>query len=408
MGLKSKHIIFVPGLFGWGPNELGGLPYFGDGITAMEEQLKKKNRSDIKVHAVSCGPVSSFHDRACEVFAQIFGDKVDYDGKDRQHSKQAQHGVSSKDYSRKALVPDWSEENPVFLIGHSAGAHTCLQLQQLLADNFWDRPNRRSHANWVEAVICISGVLNGSTLPYMLGCDMESGLLTGPVGNFIGMGVQILGGLNRGLARNLFDWDLEQWVGSKATDLGDFIKTLENSQFAKGKDNLAYDLTLQGCQEANKRFKTNQDSYYLSVVTEQTFGVGLFKRERRPSLFMNPALTGGAFYQAAIVNFDKGRDPIEGWGTGDLTIDKWRENDGAVSSISQRYPFTGGDHPVGIEGFIKRQALEKGNWYYEKAESITNKSMDHLDVVFGHVTEPSLGDAHRLLYTELCNRLCSL
>jgi len=407
MGLKAKHIIFVHGLFGWGPNEMAGYPYFGKGITAMAEQLKANNRSDIKVHAVNCGPVSSFHDRACEVFAQIFGDKVDYDGKDKQHSNLAQHGVSSKDYSGKALVPDWSEENPVILIGHSAGAHTCLQLQQLLADNFWDRLQRPSNANWVEAVICISGVLNGSTLPYMLGCDPESGKLSGPVGKFLGMGVQILGGLDRGLARNLFDWDLEQWVGTETKDLPTFIKALENSQFAKGNDNLAYDLSLQGCQEANKRFKTNENTYYLSVVTEQTFGIGLFKREL-PSLFMNPVLAGSAFYQAAVINFDKSHKPIEGWGSADLTIDKWRENDGAVSSISQRYPFTGGDHPVGIEGFMNNQPLKKGNWYYEKAESITKKSMDHLDVVFGHVTDPSLGDAHRLLYTKLCELICRL
>ena len=403
MNLNSKHIVFVHGLFGWGPNEMSGYPYFGDGISAMEERLKTNGCPDIKLHAVSCGPVSSFHDRACEVFAQITGDKVDYNGKDGMHCTQAKHSDSNKDYSGKALVPNWSEDNPVILIGHSAGAHTCLQLQQLLADKFW---GGNTNANWVEAVICISGVINGSTLPYMLGCDKSSGLLTGPVGNFIGTGVQILGGLNRGLARNLFDWDLQQWVGSETTDLSNFIQKLENSQFAKGKDNLAYDLTLQGCKEANERFKTNNNTYYLSVVTEQTFGLGFFQREL-PGLFMNPVLTSGAFYQAAVVDFDDSNKPIENWDTGDLTINKWRENDGAVSSISQRFPFTGGLHPVGLEGFMNR-TINKGNWYYEKAESITGKSMDHLDVVFGHVTDPSLGDAHRFLYTQLCDRLCTL
>jgi triacylglycerol esterase/lipase EstA (alpha/beta hydrolase family) len=369
----------------------------------MEQQLKINGYLDVKVHAVSCGPVSSFHDRACEVFAQIIGGKVDYNGKESLHSTQAQHGDSNKNYTGKALVPNWSENNPVILVAHSAGAHTCLQLQQLLADKFW---GGNTNANWLEAVISISGVINGSTLPYMLGCDKSTGLLTGPVGNFIGAGVQILGGLNRGLARNLFDWDLEQWVGSESANLTNFIQKLENSQFAKGKDNLAYDLTLQGCKEANERFKTDNNTYYLSVVTEQTFGVGFFQKAL-PGLFMNPVLSGGAFYQAALVDFDGNSKPIENWGTGDLTIDKWRENDGAVSSISQRYPFTGGNHPVGIEGFMDR-LINKGNWYYEKAESITGKSMDHLDVVFGHVTDPSLSDAHSTLYTKLCDRLCTL
>lgn len=416
MGMKSKHIIFVHGLFGWGPNEMGGIPYFGEAIPVMEQQLNNKGFSDIKVHAVSCGPVSSFHDRACEVYAQLCGCKVNYDGnesrEDKKHSKQdnQHHASSSKDYSGKALVPDWSKENPVILIGHSAGAHTCLQLQQLLAEGFWDHEGgEKSNAEWVEAVVCISGVLNGSTLPYMLGCDPKSGLLTGPVGTFIGTGVQMLGGLNKGLARNLFDWDLEQWVGSEPRDLPDFIEKLQDSEFAKGKDNLAYDLTLQGCQEANGRFQTNPNTYYLSVVTEQTYGgFSLFNNRELPSLFMNPVLAGSAFYQAAVANFND-VIPIDGWGKGDLTIDKWRENDGAVSSISQRYPFTGGKHIFSSkEGFTKLEGLEKGKWYHEKAEAITGKSMDHLDVVFGHITDPSLGDAHRLLYLKLCDRLCSL
>jgi triacylglycerol lipase len=404
--MKSKHIIFVHGLFGWGADEMAGFPYFGDGITTMQEQLKKNGLSDVNVHEASCGPVSSFHDRACEVFAQIIGGKVNYDGVQKQHSEQNHHGTSTKDYSKKAFVSDWSENNPIVLIGHSAGAHTCLQLQQLLVEDFW---GCGSNANWVEAVVCISGVLNGSTLPYMLGCDKVTGELTGAIGNFLSMGVQILSGLNRGLTRNLFDWDLEQWVGQpETTELSEFIEKLKNSQFAKSNDNLAYDLTLQGCKKANERFKTNANTYYLSVITEQTFGIQFFKKQQLPSVFMNPALATSAFYQGVVVNFDNDKQPIEGWGTGDLSINKWRENDGAVSSISQRFPFTGGNHPVGGEGFMNRPTLTKGRWYYEKAESITGKSMDHFDVVFGHITDISLGDAHRSLYIKLCNRLCSL
>ncbi|SJM94288.1 conserved hypothetical protein [Crenothrix polyspora] len=394
--MKSKHIVFVHGLFGWGPDELLGLPYWG-------KATQQFNSEKFNVHEASCGPVSSFHDRACEVYAQIKGTRVDYGEK---HSQDEKHARFSDDFTQKPFVEKWSAENPVILIGHSAGAQTCMQLQQLLADKFWGGD---TSADWIEAIVCVAGVINGSTLPYMLGCDKKSGFLTGPVGNFIGIGVQMLGGLNRGLTRNLFDWDLEQWVGSETTDLRAFIKALENSQFAKGKDNLAYDLTLQGCQEANKRFKTNKNSYYLSVVTEQTFGIGPFKREL-PSLFMNPVLAGGAFYQAAVVDFDGIKPDIEGWETGDLTIDQWRENDGAVSSISQRYPFTASNHSPGKEGFLGGETIEKGTWYYERAEKSTGKSFDHLDVVFGYQSEPLGGmvEAHQKLYSEINTLLCKL
>jgi hypothetical protein len=42
-----------------------------------------------------------------------------------------------------------------------------MQLQQLLALDFW---GEGSNGNWVEAVICVAGVLDGSTLTYMF-CD---------------------------------------------------------------------------------------------------------------------------------------------------------------------------------------------------------------------------------------------
>ena len=39
--MKAKHIVFVPGLFGWGPGELGGFPYWGG---AMEQFDKNRFR----------------------------------------------------------------------------------------------------------------------------------------------------------------------------------------------------------------------------------------------------------------------------------------------------------------------------------------------------------------------------
>jgi hypothetical protein len=106
------------------------------------------------------------------------------------------------------------------------------------------------------------------------------------------------------------------------------------------------------------------------------------------------------------VDFDQ--PPISGWGSGDLTIDKWKENDGAVSSISQKYPFIGGNQPVGGEEIFEREKIEKGKWYWEKAENSTGRRFDHLDVVFGCISEPTIIEAHKALYQNLCTRLRSL
>jgi triacylglycerol lipase len=125
-------------LFGWGPGELGGLPYWGDALAQFSAAFA--------TYEAKCGPISSFHDRACELFAQIKGTRIDYG---EAHSLVAGHARWSRDYARRGFVSDWSEENPVILVGHSAGAQTCLQLQRLLAQDFW---GLGTNANWIEAI----------------------------------------------------------------------------------------------------------------------------------------------------------------------------------------------------------------------------------------------------------------
>jgi triacylglycerol lipase len=307
---------------------------------------------------------------------------------------------STRDFPTITPIVHWyrigSEENPVILVGHSAGAHTCLRLQRLLADDFW---GWGSNANWVEAVVSVSGVLNGSTLPYMLGCDKQTGRLRGPLGAFLGNGVQIFAMATAGNIANIYDFDLDQWIGEgHGGNLADIRSALEKSDFAKGEDNLGFDLTLQGGVKANNMTRTEPDTYYFSIVTEQTTQ-GPFTPCHFPDFLMNPVLAATAAYQGLIVDFDV--PPIVGWGAGDLHIDRWRENDGAVSSISQRFPFTAGHHPVGGEGIFDRQPIEKGKWYFEKAEKSTGRSFDHLDVVIGCFSDLTIVSAHKTLYRNI-------
>ena len=390
--MKSHHIVLVPGLFGWGEKELGGLPYWGF--------AGEVDHQSFTVHEASCGPVSSFHDRACEIAAQINGAQIDYGA---SHSEVEGHSQFSDDYTGQGFIPDWSEYNPAIIIGHSAGGHTALRLQQLLADDFW---GWGSTAQWIEAVVCLSPVLNGSTLPYLLGCDKQSGLLRGSFGPFLGKAIQFFAMAGGGSIDNVFDFDLDQWIGKdKGRNFQEIVATLDTSQFGKGKDNLAFDLTLQGAYEANQVVQTNPQTYYLSLITEQTTK-GWFTSFHYPDPLMNPSLAATAAYQGVVVDFD--HPPIPGWGSGDLVIEKWRENDGAVSSISQRYPFTGREHAVGGEGIFKRKPLLKGKWYYEKVQNLTGRSFDHLDIGFGCFTDPSLIGAQKTLYRNIFSRLREL
>jgi len=381
LGLKSRTVIFIHGIFGWGPGELP-LSYWGDALAQF-------TASGFEAHEVKCGPVSSFRDRACEVFAQITGRDFIYDVTNVEPgTKRSRVSRDERPQMKNAppLLPDWSADHPVILIGHSAGAHTCLTLQRLLRD---DHFKVGSNADWIEAVICISGVLNGSTLAYKFGCDPATGVLKRDPMRLIKAGVDIANNIPALPHVRIDPW-LQQWTNPDA--------------FVSGKDNLAYDLSLTGCHAANASFSTNPNTYYLSLVTSipvkrsSIFGFPL------PPMFpgMNFLLHGPATYQADVVDFTPGALPLPNWGTTpELRIDAWRENDGAVSAISQHFPFTHHDEPFGRDRIFDGAPIEKGKWYFEQVERIVGQPFDHLDPGFGAAIKPGVADAQRELYRQL-------
>jgi len=379
LNLKSRKVIFVHGIFGWGAGELP-FSYWGDALAQFET-------SRFDVHEVKCGPISSFHDRACEVFAQIKGGDFQYAGAAGVSNDPAKRSSVARSERRhvppQPLLSNWSTDNPVILVGHSAGAQTCLTLQRLLAADFF---GVGSNADWIEAVICISGVLNGSTLTYLFGCDPVTGRLGQNPRQLIDAALALAKTVSGGPTPELW---LEQWPDDRV--------------FVSGQDNLACDLTLSGCHAANANFSTNPNTYYFSLVTsmpENRSVLGLQLPVRYVGI--NPLLHATAIYQADRDDFSVGALPLPTWNTTpQLQIEAWRDNDGAVSAISQGFPFTHHPEPVGGEGFLSRVAIEKGKWYFERIENVVGRSFDHLDPVFGAKIKFGAAAAQRELYQKL-------
>ena len=68
-----------------------------------------------QVFYASVGPVSSNWDRACELYAQIKGTRVDYG---QAHTNRQGHARFGRDYTGIGFYPAWDGTHPVHFVGH--------------------------------------------------------------------------------------------------------------------------------------------------------------------------------------------------------------------------------------------------------------------------------------------------
>jgi triacylglycerol esterase/lipase EstA (alpha/beta hydrolase family) len=377
-------VVLVHGLLGFGPKELGPVGYWG---TAL------KVPSALPRFEASVGPLGSAHDRACELAAQVRGAPVDYGA---AHARREGHERFGRDFTGRGFVPEWSERKPVHLVGHSLGSPTIRCLQHLLAIDYW---RWGSNERWVSSITTISGASNGSTLTYLFGADPKTGLMrkqslaTGLV-----LAVEAYAFATGGIQEDIYNFDLDHWgfTRNPGETLADYLGRVSRSRFIRGKDNALYSLTLQGAYADNGEWKTWPATYYFSNITEQTERTFLSGRHY-PRLRMNPALLAHAIY-IGQKEFDRPPLPVTAFNAAD-----WWENDGAVSTHSQKYPHISGDHPVGGEFTAATGAgrLRRGRWYYQ-----WEREMDHLDICI--CPEPGQIGRQRRFFVSLFERLARL
>ena len=122
----------------------------------------QQNHPTVRFIATPPGPLSSHHDRACEVFYYLKGGTVDYGTAHAASCGHARYGVT-----HKGAYANWDEDHPLDLVGHSIGGLTARVLQQLLAEQFF--PGHSTSAAWVRSLVCLSSPLNGDPVVYGLG-----------------------------------------------------------------------------------------------------------------------------------------------------------------------------------------------------------------------------------------------
>ncbi len=335
---KSYPYIFVHGFLGWGEDEgiNQDLSYWGATACHLIPKLREQG---IECWDASVGPFSSNWDRACELYAQLTGTRVDYGA---AHSEKHNHLRYGRTYS-EPLFEGWGEKdenglmNKVNLIGHSFGGNTIRLLQGLLSQG--DAAEREAtaaddisplfvggKADWVNSVTTICTPNNGTTMKYMID-DLR---LLDVLEISVFLYAAILG---RSQLNGYVDFHMEQfgltYVPGEKTTVNHIYKAISIILDQKY-DNVAYDLSCEGAKELNDRVGLDDNVYYYSYAFRTTVDEPVTGK-------LQIALPSTL---ALLRPFSEMMGIYPGNPDSVYTVDEtWKPNDGLVSVVSAKYPF---------------------------------------------------------------------
>lgn len=162
--------VFVHGFLGWGVDDgIDDKAHYWGATYDVMEYLREVG---YEVYAPSLGPFGSAWDRACDLYARLFGGRVDYG---KVHSEKYGHKRYGRTYP--GLIPDLGEPGvhaKLNLVGHSFGAPAARVFADLLATGSEEERQgtpaeelsplfEGGHGNLVHTLTTLSGVNNGST-----------------------------------------------------------------------------------------------------------------------------------------------------------------------------------------------------------------------------------------------------
>ncbi len=173
-------LVLLSGWNGWGEHDSidakGQFPYWnfftsGDLIAHLEEK-------GFEVFHPSLGPWNSGWDRACILWAYLFGGRVDYG---KVHAEKYGHARYGRTYP--GVLKDLGQEGPhkkINIFGHSFGGPTVKEIANLFVNGSEEERAgtpadelsplfEGGHGNLIHSAHTLSGVNNGTALASMFG-----------------------------------------------------------------------------------------------------------------------------------------------------------------------------------------------------------------------------------------------
>ncbi|MBQ1529127.1 MAG: hypothetical protein IIZ76_02475, partial [Clostridia bacterium] len=368
--MASNHpYVFVHGMMGWGEDKkfYKGLPYWGMVTGNYPRRMREKG---YEVYTPSVSPLGSAWDRACELYANLTGTTVDYGV---AHSKEKGHNRFGETFP-EAMLPDWTPERSIHLLGHSFGGPTMRMFVELLRNG---SPEERAatpagqlsplfeggHGDLVKSITTISGPFDGITFPHALPKTVDYGLTYG-----IPMVASIIGNVGSG---RVYDFQMSQWGITAVKNGVRFARDMLNMKairnFVKAKDNVFADIHIPQAAEINKKLSVPAEQYLFAVTGNGT------KTGKSGNQVKAPIM----IFAFAPFAYSLGKFPDQTIAGVKIT-EGWRMNDGIVPVESGRHPTT---EPWCEWVDVKDKPIQKGIWH-----ALPTVPGDHGTVIGGSIS----------------------
>ena len=313
--------IFVHGLSGWGSYDetYRRMPYWGMRGGDLMEYLREQGYS---CYAASVAPTGSAWDRACELYAQIAGTRVDYG---LAHSSKYGHDQFGRDFTGDALIPEWDENTKLVLLGHSFGGVTARLFAELMA--------------------------NGDQTEKETGIADLSPLFSGGMGDRIHSIVTLAAPTNGTTAYDMFrdpafkaDNVRVPWWSKPMSSMMS-RGTRSDADGRDERDTAGYDMHIDRALVINSHIRTMPEVYYFAVPC--SFTIKQKDGTHRPKKGMEPLFVMRSCQIGAYTGATNG---------GTVIGEEWMENDGLVNTVSSMAPMGAPSKP------LERGRIEPGIW----------------------------------------------
>lgn len=336
-------VIIVHGFLCWGQDSK--LNDFCPGFGMWNGNAKMAIlEAGVPCQCPSVGAFNGMWDRACILYAQLTGTRVDFGKAHSERTGTERYGETFT----KPLVPGWGERDAdgnlmkVNLVGHSFGGPTIRTLINLLAEGSEEEractdPDDLSplfaggKADWVHSCTTLAATHNGVTLPDAAGPLFKpfngvffflAPILSGPFNKFYMMGLDQFG-----------------VSGKKHVSLntGKVMKMINQKE-----GNIFEELTTEFGSYLTKDYKTYDNIYYFSYYGRRTNRKGKYEVPSKdiwlPLRIFSPL---ECLY----------KDATHG--------EEWQPNDGIVNVPAAMHPNNG--EP--FTDFVSNEECKPGIWY---------------------------------------------